>query len=79
MGLLLALLSHGEAASWTMSLRSLTELRGKTFGGGCSKLTTFLATIISSAIVYGVARDTWERIMMSWFTVVVQNKVTMNQ
>lgn len=47
MGLLLALLSHGEAASWTMSLRSLTELRGKTFGGGCSKLTTFLCYLLS--------------------------------
>ena len=34
------------------------------------------ATIISSSgtIVYGVARDTWERIMMSWFTVVVQSE-----
>lgn len=45
MGLLLALLSHGEAASWTMSLRSLTELRGTV--GGCSKLTTFLRYFLS--------------------------------
>ena len=45
MGLLLVLLSHGKAASWTMLLRSLTELRGTV--GGCSKLTTFLRYLLS--------------------------------
>lgn len=45
MGLLLVLLSLGEAASWTMSLRSLTELRGTVEGS--SKLTTFYLNLSS--------------------------------
>ena len=45
MGLLLVLLSLGEAASWTMSLRSSTELRGTVEGS--SKLTTFYLNLSS--------------------------------